>query len=66
MSHDHSTIQDLETVINAGIDATQIVTDKRQSRNTTTETLADAIDQLEDWATQAADYLPDQPEKDTK
>ena len=55
MSYDHSTIQDLETVINAGIEATQSVIDNWKSGD-----LAGAVNNLEDWAVKAADYLPEE------
>ena len=49
-----STVEELETVIEAGIEAVQILLNNRDSGD-----FKRSLSELEDWATQAADWLPD-------
>ncbi len=63
--HKQKKLSELETVISAGIEAAQKITDTWQNTRTGTllevpRNLANAINELEDWATQAADWLPDE------
>ena len=47
-------VETLQIVISAGIDASQLIQDRWSSGD-----LAGAVNELYDWATQAADHIPD-------
>ena len=54
-----SHIEGLTTVISEGIDCAQRIVDRWESGD-----LAEAVRILEDWAVQAAEYLPEEPDLD--
>lgn len=51
-----STVQELQTVISAAIDIAQQLHDARKQRFIS----LDALDEFEDWAVHAAEYLDDE------